>query len=203
MIAKINKLRFLVLTWTIFMSTFFWTSTMRLFLKPEISSWKIMNFGGKGNIGEYWLLPFLVFFAVFIIYLESRGKIRWLFYSLLTIYHITITFGVIYGSFHSNSKISFGAWGVHLSLMWLILPFIFFTVLAILWIILEIKTKIKVSIFDWNKINFLKIVIVTLLFPLSYLFFSIGSNFNWQVKIAIIINIIQWILLTDALGKPS
>ena len=47
MSKKIINLRGIVLLWTVLITTFFWTSTMRLLLKPEISSWRIMGLEEK------------------------------------------------------------------------------------------------------------------------------------------------------------
>ncbi|KQC06888.1 MAG: hypothetical protein APR54_06650 [Candidatus Cloacimonas sp. SDB] len=68
---KSNKLRSIVLAWTILTTTFFWTSTMRILLKPEISSWKIITFGGRGGMGEFWLLPAIVIIVQWILIAEA------------------------------------------------------------------------------------------------------------------------------------
>lgn len=91
---KIN-LRGIVLVWTVLTTTFFWTSTMRILFKPEISSWSIFNLSGKGFIGEFWLLLFIIFFALFLFFIEGRGKLRSLFHILLLAWHFLITAVVI------------------------------------------------------------------------------------------------------------
>lgn len=74
--TKKNRLRSIVLTWTIITTTFFWTSSMRMIFKPEISSWRIFNLGGEGSVGDYWFPPLVVIFALFLFYLEGRGRHR-------------------------------------------------------------------------------------------------------------------------------
>ena len=203
MSKRIINLRGIVLAWTILITTFFWTSTMRLLLKPEISSWRIMDFGGKGAMGQVWLLPLIVLIALFLFYIEGRGKLRLLYYILLISFHLSITTILVYGSIQSNSIVSFGAWGISISFYWLTLPFLFFSLLAILLVIQETRGYLHVPHFGWNQINLKKIGFVGILLPVALVFFSIGEGFNLIVKIAIIITIIQWILLTEGLGRPN
>src|SRR6056297_2454005 len=128
---KIN-LRGIVLTWTIITTTFFWTSTMRVLFKPEISSWGIFNMGGKGLIGDFWLLPLIILFALFVFYLEGRGRIRILYHILLISWHLIITAVIVYGSFQIKANISFDTWGINISFIWLVVPFVLFLFLSIL-----------------------------------------------------------------------
>ena len=200
---KIIDLRGIVLAWTIIITTFFWTSTMRLLLKPEISSWRIIDVGGKGAMGQFWLLPLIVLIALFLFYIEGRGKLRLLYHILLIGLHLSITAILVYGSIQSNSIASFGAWGINISFLWISLPFLFFSLLAILLVIQETRGYLQVPHFGWNKINLKKIGFVGILLPVALVFFSIGEGFNLIVKIAIIITIIQWILLTEGLGRPK
>ncbi len=48
-------LRNTVLLRPVVTTTFFWTTTMRMVLKPEISQWQIFGVGGRGMEGEFWL----------------------------------------------------------------------------------------------------------------------------------------------------
>ncbi len=64
----------------------------------------------------------------------------------------------------------------------------------------ETKGNHLIPCYDWSKITLKPLFIALLLFAL--LFFSLGSGFNWLVKIAVAATIIQWILITEALGRP-
>ncbi|MBN1326506.1 MAG: hypothetical protein JW996_01010 [Candidatus Cloacimonetes bacterium] len=203
MIGKTINLRTAVLTWTVFIATFFWTSTMRLLLKPEISSWRIFNFCGKGAVGEFWLLPLIALLVLFTLYLESRGRLRRLYHFLIISWHTLLTGLAIYGSFRTNSEVTFGAWGISLSLIWLIIPFAFFSVLTLLLVRQEIKGIVPVPIYEWSKINWSMLAGAVLILPLAYILFHLGTGFNLMVKLAIIITIIQWILLAESLGRPK
>ncbi len=199
---KIN-LRGIVLTWTILTTTFFWTSTMRILFKPEISSWKIFNTGGKGTMGDFWLPPLIVVMALLLFYLEGRGRVRPAFHFLLTGWHLAITGLFIYGSLQSNAKISFKTWGINLDFSWLVIPVTVFLVLAIILVLQEIRGHRFVPVFQWHQIDWKTAGLAALLLPAAWIFFRFGDGFNWPVKIAVAVTIIQWILLTDALGRPN
>ncbi len=197
------KLRGIVLTWTILTTTFFWTSTMRILLKPEISSWSIFGLGGKGFLGEFWLPPLIVLIALFTFYLEGRGRLRTLYHALLIGWHLLITGIIVYGSFQMDSVISFGTWGIKLSFIWLVVPFAVFTILAIILVYQEISGNIKVPVFSWKKINWRILLIAAALFPVALILFKLGTGFNLIVKLAVASTIVQWIFLAEALGRPS
>lgn len=198
-----DALRILVLIWTVFTTTFFWTSTMRILLKPEISSWSIFSLGGKGFMGDYWLPPLIVLLALFTFYLEGRGKFRTIYHILIISWNLLITGIITYGSFQSGAQVSFDTWGVNMSFMWLVVPFVLFLLLAIALVVQEIRGNYTIPCYDWAKINWKPLVIALLLFPVALIFFRLGTGFNWLVKIAVAATIIQWILLTEAVGRPT
>lgn len=198
---RIN-LREIVLTWTTLTTTFFWTSSMRIFFKPEISRWSIFGIRGEGFVGDFWFLPLIVLFALFIFYLEGRGRLRILYHILLVSWHLLITAVILYGSFQNDAKISFGTWGISMSFIWLVVPFVLFLFLAIALVIKELSGKYKIPGFDWTKINWKPFLFALLIFPVAFIFFRLGTGFNWLVKIAVALTIIQWILLTESFGRP-
>lgn len=196
------NLRGIVLTWTVITSTFFWTSTMRIIFKPEISSWSIFWFSGKGFEGEFWLLPLLILFALSIFYLEGRGKVRQVYHTLLLLWHSLITGVIIYGSAQPETKISFGTWGLSVFLIWLVIPFVFFWAASALLVYKESKSSSHIPVYNWTTINLKPLVVALALSIIVLFFFSLGTGFNWLVKIAVGTTIVQWILLTEAFGKP-
>jgi len=176
---------------------------MRILLKPEISTWNIFNFGGTGFMGDFWLPPLIVLFALVGFYLEGRGKLRILFHILLISWNLLMTGVIAYGSLQPDAKASFGAWGVSISFIWFIVPFVLFLFLAISLVVQEIRGNYTIPSYDWAKINWKYLVIALLLFPVALLFFQLGTGFNWLAKIAVAATIIQWILLTEAVSRPN
>ncbi len=203
MSKKNVNLRGVVLTWTILTTTFFWTSTMRILLKPQISDWSIFTIGGKGFLGDFWLPPLIVLIALFIFYLEGRGKIRTLYHFLLLGWHVLITAVIVYGSLQTNAKITFGTWGISLSFIWLVVPFALFLVLAVKLVTEEIKQNKLVPEYKWKAVNWKLLGIAALLLPVAIIFFQLGTGFNWLVKIAVASTIFQWIFMAEALGRPD
>jgi hypothetical protein len=175
---------------------------MRVIFKPEISSWSIFGAVGKGFDGDFWLLPLIVFVALFIFYLEGRGRIRVLYHILLISWHLLITAVIVYGSFHNDSNITFGTWGISMSFLWLVVPFVLFLFTAIALVVKELSGKYKIPRHGWTKINWKPFLIALFLFPVAFLFFRLGDGFNWLVKIAVATTIFQWILLTETVGRP-
>ncbi len=136
-------------------------------------------------------------------YLEGRGRLRSLYYILLIGWHLLITTIVVSGSIQSDTAITFGAWGITLDFVWLIVPFAFFLVLAFFLARQEIQGILPVPVFGWGQINWRRLVMAGILLPVAYIFFRLGTGYNWIVKIAIIVTIVQWILIAEALGRPN
>jgi len=200
---KAFNFRGIVLTWTILTTTFFWTSTMRILMKPDISSWSIFQLGGKGMEGAFWFPPLIIIFSLFLFYLEGRGRIRLLFQLMLLGWHLLISIVVIYGSFQPDAKITFGTWGVSLSFYWLIPLFVLFLLLSFVMVYQERKGIHKVPQYDWRQINRKPLIIAVLIAPFALIFFQLGTGFNWLVKIAVASTVFQWIFLAESLGRPS
>ena len=200
---KTANLRTIVLIWTILTTTFFWTTTMRLLFKPVISTWGIFNLGGTGLTGDFWFPPLICVLALVGFYIEGRGKLRSLVYIMLISWNLLITGAIAYGSFQPDAEATFAAWGITISFLWLLLPFVLFLFFAVLFVVKEIKDSKLIPRYDWTRIGRKPLIIAFLLFPVAILFFKLGTGFNWLVKIAIVATIVQWILFTEALGRPS
>jgi len=70
-------------------------------------------------------------------------------------------------------------------------------------VVKEQKGKSLVPVYDWKQINLKTLYIALAILPFSLLFFSLGTGFNWLVKIAVASTIFQWILLAESLGRPE
>lgn len=197
-----NRLRSWVLTWTVLTTTFFWTTTMRMLFKPEISDWSLFSVGGKGLSGSFWLPPLVALLAVGLFYLEGRGKWRTLYHAGLISWQLALTALIAYGSWDGTGHISFGTWGITLDFYWLLLPVVIFVLLAVLLVSKERKSPASVPQHPWTSWNRRPFLLALLLLPSIILFFRLGTGFNWQVKLAVGACIVQWILLTEAVGRP-
>lgn len=200
--TKKDKLRIVVLTWTLLTSVFLWTTTMRILFKPEISAWSFLSVGGKGFSGAFWLPPLVALFTLFIFYLEGRGRYRNLFHGLLVGWHLLLSAIVLIGSTDEYAKVQFGTWGVTMSLIWLIVPFGIFLLLIIWFVIRERKGKYEIPVYDWGMFNRKPFWIALAIFPVMILMFQLGTGFNWIVKIAVVLAILQWILFEETVTRP-
>jgi len=195
-------LRSIVMAWTLITSTFIWTPTMRLLLKPEISQWKIFGVGGSGGSGLFWLLPLLATVILCLFYIEGRGRLRWLFHGLLLAWHLPITLAFVCGSIWGGAGTSFqGAmWGINVPFAWLAPPFALFATLAVVLVIRETRGTLSVQVFHWKEVSWRNLGLATLLLPIAFAFFRMGEGFDTMVKIATVATIFQWIFLAEGLG---
>jgi hypothetical protein len=189
--------------WTIITTAFFWTTSMRLFYKPEISEWAVFGFAGKGFAGDFWFPISVILYSVILFYLEGRGRVRAVFYVMLLIWHFALLIGTGISSIDSGSTITFGAWGINMAIVWLTIPFIFFFALTVWFVVREQRVSYLLKKHQWNQINLKQIFWAVALVPVSFLFFYMGSGFNWLIKIAITINVVQWIMIAKSLSSPS
>lgn len=200
-----SDLRGVVLAWTLITTTFTWTPTMRLLLKPEISHWKIVGMAGSGSTGQFWILPLVAAAALLLFYFEGRGRLRPLFHVLLLGWHLPIAAAFVYGSVRGGIDATFqGAmWGVTIPFVWLAPPFALFAALAILLVVREVRGSLPVPVLAWGRIHWGKLGLAGLLLPVAFAFFRLGEGFDLMVKIATVATILQWILLAEALGRQQ
>lgn len=198
-----DALRSLVLTWTVLTTTFFWTTSMRMALKPEISQWRIFGVGGEGGAGDAWLPPAIALLALFTFYLEGRGRLRGLYHALLLAWHSALAAACVYGVLASDAVISFGTWGLSLSLKWLLAPFVLFAALAALLVVRERRDPARIPVFGWKQVDRRVLLAAVALWPVAALLFARGVGFDAWVKAAVAVTILQWILLAEALGRPA
>lgn len=191
--------------WTVFTTTFLWTPTMRLLLKPEISQWRVFGLGGEGADGPYWFLPILALLALVMFYIDGRGRARNVFYGLLLAWHGGVTLALIVGALTAGDDAVFmgAAWGIRLPLALLIVPFSVSTLATIaLWKV-EHRQGRAVPVFGWLQLQNGKLGVAALALPCAALFFWLGEGFDVYTLTAIVFTVLQWIFLTEGVGRPS
>lgn len=198
-------LRGVVLAWTILTTTFAWTPTMRLLLKPEISHWSLFGVGGSGSAGPFWILPLVAMAALLLFYIEGRGRVRPVFHGLLLVWHLSLVAILVYGSVRHGADARFmgAAWGVTIPLPLLTVPFAIFAALAVLLVARERRGSLPVPALAWGQIHWGKLGLAGLLLPVAFIFFRLGEGYDGLVKIAIVATVLQWILLAEAFGRQQ
>jgi hypothetical protein len=200
-----DRVRTLVLIWTMFLSVFTWTPVMRAVLRPELSGWGLLGYSGSGASGAFWVLPAAGLFALAMFYIEGRGRVRPLFHAMLLTWHIALSSIVLSGAMRYGDSATFvgGAWGVQVGFPLLSIPFVAFTVLAVLLVVRERRDGSQVPVAGWTTINRRPLIIALALFPVAWFFFQFaGANFDWKGKLAIATNVVQWILIIEAVNDP-
>lgn len=97
-----------------------------------------------------------------------------------------------------------GAWGVRIPLFIVSIPFIAGSILAITWVAMERMGSLRVMVSEWSDVRRGPIIVALVLFPLAIIFYVWGGAFDWRVRLAIAISVLQWILLAGGLqDQPS
>jgi hypothetical protein len=178
---------------------------MRLFLKPEISQWRVFELGGAGTDGPYLFLPLLAMLALVMFYIDGRGRVRNVFFALLLAWHGGVTMALVFGALTAGNDAVFmgAAWGIRLPFALLVVPFGVSTAAAIALWILERRHQQMVPVLGWLQLQVGKLGVAALLLPCAALLFWLGEGFDVYTLIAIVVTVVQWILLTEGVGRPA
>ena len=192
-----------VLVWTIFTTTFLWTTTMRGFFRTDISVWSVLGVEGAGREGSFWLFPALATLALLTFYLHGRGRLRGLVHALLLAWHGLLAFIVVSGVLQEGGGYFEGAtWGVRIPLWSLAVPFVVFLALAALWVMRERRWPAPKREVPWSAVGYRSLIGAVVLLPIAAFLFGAGEGFDWTTRLATAVTIVQWILLTQALSTP-
>jgi hypothetical protein len=191
-----------VMGWTVFTTVFLWTVTTRGLLRPEISSWSVLGWGGSGREGGFWVFPLLAALALLVFHLAGRGRWRPLFRGLLLAWHLALTGIVLTGALAAGSEAHFeGAmWGVQIPLAVLCFPFAGFAALAAWWIGQEIVGRGRPEAAPWGQVDRRALAVALLLLPAAAALFALGEGYDGPTKLATALTVVQWIVLTQALA---
>lgn len=198
-----RRLRNIVLTWTLVTTTFAWTTTMRLVLKPEISRWQIFDVGGTGMEGEFWLPPLVALIALGAFYLEGRGRLRPLFHAWLITWHVLLSALCLYGALQAGGEFQFATWDVTAPFWLLTAPFLVFLAMAAWLVVMEIRRQDEIPKYEWHRVDHKSLALAAATLPVAIVLFRLGEDFDGWVKLAVATTILQWVLLVDAVGRPA
>lgn len=200
-------LRGIVMGWTLFTTTFLWTPTMRMLLKPEVSQWSVFGLSGSGTEGAFWIFPLGAALALLLFYLEGRGRLRPAVHGLLLAWHLPLTAGLIWGAASLGPEASFvgAAWGWEVPFAILAVPFVVLSGLTVVWIAREARSGSAVDATGWTDVDWRPLAGAVVLLPAAAVLFGLGgAGYDGWVKLAIAATVTQWVLLTIGLnGRAS
>lgn len=194
-----------ILIWTMITMILVWLPLVRGVMDGESYQWGNsfwgMHVGGSGVGGQYWLLVLQAAFGLALLYLGWRGA-RQPFHWLLLLWHIPLGVQAFYDAFTSPGDYRFrgDTLGVDVSLAW-VGPLFFggFALLALFWVVRDLKKNREKVFIAWTRTNRILLVIVLSLLPIQFVLLRFGEQHGPRDQAGVILTMLQWLLITLAL----
>lgn len=194
-----------ILIWTAVTMIFVWLPLVRGFMDGESYQWGAivwgMQFGGSGMRGDYWMLVVQALVGISILYLGWRGAHQ-PFHWLLLLWHVPMGVQAFYNSitFPEDYRLRGDTLGVDISLAW-VGPLFFggFALLAILWVVRDLRSRRGKVVVGWTRANRIFLVIVLALLPIQFVLLRFGPPHGPRDQAGVILTMVQWLLINWAL----
>ena len=205
MVWKPDRLLKAILIWTMFTLLVLWLPLVRGLMDGESYQWGNSFWGfqaeGRGLHGDYWLLLLQVAFGITLLYLGWRGAQR-PFHSLLLLWHLPLSVVACCNAFTSPEDYRFrgDTLGVDVSLAW-VGPLLFggFALLSVLWVVRDSKRGEDRVRREWNRVNYVLLLIAVSLLPLQFVLLRFGEPHGPRDQVGVILTMLQWVLINLAL----
>jgi hypothetical protein len=190
-----------VMFWTILTGIFAWLPLVRIAARPEGYTWGILGVSGRGTQGPFWIFILLTAYVLTMLFSAFRGP-RAVFYPMLVIWHVAVTAVVIASVTIGGTEAVWQGQGLGVAVpMWILsVPFVLFTVLAIVWVVFDRRAGGAPSGARWVRANTVRLVGSIVVLGLALLLFRAGTNYNWVTASAIVATVLHWILLVESLA---
>lgn len=197
--SKQDSLFGLMLFWLILTTVFAWLPLVRIIGRPEGYQWGILGMTGEGTQGPYWIFILLTLYVLTMLFSAFRGP-RALFYPMLILWLLAVDTVVITGTVLGGMEATWQGQGLRLNVpLWvLVVPCLFFTALAVVWMVKDYRTGEAFTPVAWSRRNSNRLVVSLALLIVALVLFRAGTNYNWVTAAAIITTIIHWILLIES-----
>lgn len=188
-----------VMIWTVFTTIFAWLPLVRIIGRPEGYQWSIGVLSGTGTQGPYWIFILLTLYVLILLFSAYRGP-RSLFYPMLMVWHVAVTAVVVTGVVVGGSGATIQGQGLHWMIpLWVVaILCAAFTVLALVWTILDSQAGGAAAPAPWTRTNTGRLVAALLLLVGALILFRAGTNYNWVTAAAILATVLHWILLVES-----
>lgn len=202
---KPNRILKAILIWTMLTMLITWLPLVRGAMDGNSYQWGNsfwgMQLGGSGVGGDYWLLIVQAVLGLAVLYFGWRGA-RPPFHWLLLLWHVPLAVQAFYEAFTHPEDYRFqgDTLGVDVSLAW-VGPLFFggFALLALFWVVRDLKkNREKVSI-EWTRTNRILFVIVLGLLPIQFVLLRFGEQHGPRDQAGVILTMLQLLLINLAL----
>ncbi len=185
----------LVMFWTTATTVLAWLPLVRIIGRPEGYTWSVLGLSGAGTQGPYGVFIAATAYVVTLLYVLQRGP-RIVSHPMLLLWHLAATALVVYGTLQGGPAASLQGQGLHFEIpLWILsAPFVLFTVIVLLWVILDGRSG-TMRPAPWSRPNSNRLAISLTLLGVALILFRAGTNYNWVTAAAIIITITHWIML--------
>jgi hypothetical protein len=198
---KPDRLLKAILIWTMLTLIIVWLPLVRGLMDGNNYQWANsfwgMQLGGSGIHGDYWILLAQAVVGIAVLYLGWRGA-RQPFHWLLLLWLIPLAVQSCYDSYTAPEDYRFrgDTLGVDVSLAW-VGPVLYggFALLAILWVIRDLRSeRLKVSP-DWSRLNRVLLLIAVVLLPIQFVLLRFGEQHGPRDQVGVILTMLQWVLI--------
>ncbi len=202
-----DRLLRVLLTWTSLTFLIAWLPFLRCVMDGDSYTWGLgwsgIEAGGTGVSAQYWLPVVEVALGVTILWLGCRGA-RMPFHLLLLAWHAALFTSFTYASVTNPEDFRFqgDTAGIDFSLAWVGPLFTGgFLAASIFWVVRDLRKPGPRQVAPWSRTNTIRLGSLIALLPIQFVLLRFGPVGGTTDVIGVIIIIVQWMLLTDAL-KP-
>lgn len=179
-----------------------WLPLVRGLMDGESYQWANsfwgFQLGGRGLHGAYWVLVLQAAFGITLLYLGWRGA-QEPFHWFLLLWHIPLGVQATYDAISSPEDYRFrgDTLGVDVSLAW-VGPLLFggFALLSILWVIRDLGRGRERAVLQWNRANYILLLIAVSLLPIQFLLLRFGEPHGTTDQMGVILTMLQWVLIS-------
>lgn len=190
-----------LLAWTAITTLPFWLPLVRSFMDGDSYEWGLLDFRGHGLHGDLWLPALGVALALAIRWPGWRGA-RMPFHVLLLLWVVPLGAAATWLSIANPEDFRFqgDTLGIDVSLAPVgILLFGGLAVLALLWVIRDLRSGRRREAPPWTRTNKLLGLGLLALLPLQLVLLRFGEPHGTTDQIGVVITILQWLLVGAAL----
>lgn len=202
MVERPNKLLHVILIYVILSGITYWLPTFRGLFDGSSYEWGgWMGAGGKGVGGDYWLLLLFTVILVTTVILGWRGihkPFRWFLLAWFIIIIVQSGFWFFADSVQIKGDTFNYSFSMPIGKIVFPVDLLFF-VLALIWIVRDIKLKKSVRFTSWNKTNRNLLILFFCLVPVQFVLLRFFDHVEITDQIGVILTVFQWFLLNLSL----